>query len=340
MKRNIQFLILASTLATSSIYAQTVCVFDPSGSTGQTSKEVAKYVEQAKQWGVNLETKHYTDERIASENFKSAKCDMAVLTGSKGRQYNKYVGTIDAIGLVNDESHHKIYRLLGDKRIAKRMVQRDYEVVGASFLDVKYPIFNSDILTIRKGLYSTNGKNIAVKDTNRDIYKLINFIGAEPKVTDRPMLSNTNIKFATTSEFVTFEQDKKYRILNVPVANVSNMYIIRKDKFPSDYGQKSRTWVSENIVNKPFSVYLLPRLVKLNTGSEPKYIDQNSDAISLLKTQVVSAESRKDDVKLLRMTRNRLAKEGYYSKSMLKLVNKIGCQKYPKVFVICDFTMK
>ena len=79
---------------------RTFCVFDIIGANGDTYNIMRDYKTAAVQWGVDVELKPYTDEKIASEDLKAGQCDAAVLTGIRGRQFNSYTGSMDSIGAI------------------------------------------------------------------------------------------------------------------------------------------------------------------------------------------------------------------------------------------------
>lgn len=79
---------------------RTMCVFDIIGANGDIYNIMKDYKTAALGWGVDLELKPYTDEKIASEDLKAGQCDAAVLTGIRGRQFNNYTGSLDSIGAI------------------------------------------------------------------------------------------------------------------------------------------------------------------------------------------------------------------------------------------------
>lgn len=56
---------------------RTLCVYDPIGANGFIYQSFQDYVVQARSWGIKLETRAYTDEAVAANDFKAGKCDMA-----------------------------------------------------------------------------------------------------------------------------------------------------------------------------------------------------------------------------------------------------------------------
>jgi len=48
--------------------------------------------------GASVELKGYTDERVASEDFRTGQCDGLIATGFRTRQFNAVAGSIDTLG--------------------------------------------------------------------------------------------------------------------------------------------------------------------------------------------------------------------------------------------------
>ncbi|GAC1607223.1 MAG: hypothetical protein NVS3B3_09730 [Aquirhabdus sp.] len=117
-------LIAAATLVaiTSSSYAQTICVFDPLGSQGDNFSLMQDYAVAAKQWGADIKLKPYADEKLATNDFKSGKCDATAITGIRARLINDFAGTISAVtGILTNEQTKTILALAGNPKLAQDM---------------------------------------------------------------------------------------------------------------------------------------------------------------------------------------------------------------------------
>ena len=55
-----------------------------------------------KTWGADIELKVGTNEAVIAEDFKAGKCDGVSITGMRGRQFNQFTGSLDAIGAITD----------------------------------------------------------------------------------------------------------------------------------------------------------------------------------------------------------------------------------------------
>ncbi|MDP2225920.1 MAG: DUF6091 family protein, partial [Moraxellaceae bacterium] len=97
-------------------------------------------------------------------------------------------------------------------------------------------------------------------------------------------------------------------IANFPLVQLTLQIIVRNDKFPDGFGQKSREYVQSQYENA----------MKLITAAE-KEIDKK------YWMQIPDADQEKYTV-LLRESRISLANEGIYDKRMMSLLRNVRCQ--------------
>ena len=106
----------------------------------------------------------------------------------------------------------------------------------------------------------------------------------------------------------------KGAIVNYPILQVTGNVIIRADKFPAGYGQKSRDWIKTQ----------LPRanqiLGKMKADIPAKY------------WMNVPAGDQPGYQKLMRESRIALTKQGVYNKQMMKLLWQFRCKSAPTNF--------
>lgn len=308
---------------TQSAQAQTVCVFDLLGTAGDSYALMKDYALAAKGWGAPaIQLKPYTDERVAAEDFKAGKCDAVSLTGMRGRQFNSFTGSIDAVGAIpSTKVAQSVMQLMASPKLASNMTSGNYEVVGVVPLGAAYLMVNDrSINTIAKAA----GKKVAVLDYDKAQAKMVQQIGAQPVSSD---VTNFGSKFnngqvdiigAPAMAFKPLELHKglgsKGAIVRFPVLQVTGNVIIRKDKFPATYGQQSRTWVASQ----------LPRMMSLLSKQEA--------AIPAKYWMDIPANDKVGYVKLMRESRVALTKEGLYNKNMMSLLKRARCQVEPSSF--------
>lgn len=322
--RGARLLVAGAVLALSSTSAlaagkQMLCVWDIIGAQGDVFNMMKDYKLAAAKWGANMDMKAYTDEKIAAEDFKAGQCDAVVMTGLRGRQFNSFTGSMDALGaLPSYAMHQKALATVATPAAAKLMVSGNYEVVGITPMGAAYLFVNDrSINTVGK----LSGKKIAVLDYDKAQAKLVQLVGAQPVASD---ITNFAGKFnngsvdiigAPAAAFKPLELHKglgtKGAIVNFPLVQLTLQVIIRRDKFPEGFGQKSRDYVQAQY----------PRAMKLITDAEAQ-IDKR------FWMQIPDADKEKH-INMMRDSRVALTNEGIYDKRMMSVLKKVRCQVEP-----------
>ena len=75
-----------------------ICVFDLLGKSGESFQMAQEWALAAKGWGAEINLIARQDEAVADNDFKAGKCDGVFMTAMRARQYNKFAGSIDALG--------------------------------------------------------------------------------------------------------------------------------------------------------------------------------------------------------------------------------------------------
>lgn len=295
---------------------RTFCVFDLIGKQGDVFSMMEDYRLEALKWNVELTLKPYTDEKIAAEDLKSGKCDAAIMTGLRGRSFNSFVGTLDSIGSIPSYDHmEQILKLLLSNKLSKYMTSGEYEVVGVAPAGAAY-LFTNDknINSVSK----MSGKKVAVLDFDKAQPIMVASIGASPVnatiATFGPMFNNGSVDIiaAPAMAYGPLELYKglgeKGAIANFAIAQLSLQIIIRKDKFPEGFGQKSRSYVWTQF-NKSLSL-----------------IEGNTESINPSYWMDISEKDQTGYNELLRQTRISLRDQGIYNAKMLKFLAKVRCK--------------
>ena len=157
---------------------QVVCVFDPVGKAGDAYALAKDYALEAKNWGADIDLRAVTDERLAAEDLKVGKCDGAIISGLRGRQFNKYIGSLDAIGALTDmKTAISAYKLLSLPRAAEKMINGPYEIAGLGTIGPAYLFVNDkNINTLAKAAGKKLGCSVMTKRNqnwfNKWVHKL------------------------------------------------------------------------------------------------------------------------------------------------------------------------
>ena len=301
---------------------QTMCVFDIVGKNGDVYALMKDYQLAAKGWGADIEIKVISSESVIAEDFKAGKCDGVSITGMRGRQFNSFTGSLDAIGAITDlKLAVKVMQGLASPTFAKAMVNGKYEVVGVVPIGDAYLLVNDrSINTVAKAA----GKRIAVLDYDDAQKIMASQVGATAVNSD---ITNFGAKFnngqvdiigAPAAAFKPLELQKglgtKGAIVNYPLLQVTGNLIIHPDKFPAGFGQKSREWVKSQLP-RSFTI-----LNKMKADIPQKYWME------------VPAADKPGYQNMMRLARIDLTAKGIYDKRMMKLLWQFRCKEDPKNF--------
>lgn len=298
---------------------QQVCVFDLLGKAGESYKFLEEWALVSKKWGAQVQLISFQDEDLADKAFQNDKCDAVYMTSMRARTYNKFAGSIDALGGVpSNKIAQKAVEYVLDPRNTKRMtttLQGDsYEVAGIGLIGSAY-IFVKDrsLNTIEKA----QGKKFAILHYDRAQRVMVERVGAVPVMSD---ISNFIKKFNTGEVDVVAAPAYAYKpleiekglgskgaMLNFPVVNVTADLIVRPERFPAQFGEQSRQWFLQKV---PQSFAMVQRL--------------EAAIPSKIKMQL-SKEDKEKYQRLLREGRIDLTKQGVYDPGMMRVLKKARC---------------
>ena len=297
------------------------CIWDIVGKNGPVFTQMEDYRLEALKWGVDLEMKAYTDEKIAAEDFKAGVCDAIGVTGLRGRAFNAFTGTLDSIGAIPTDEHMKtVLQYLADPKLGKLMVNGDYEVAGIGPAGAAY-LFTKDRTIDTVGELA--GKKFAVLDFDKTQAIMVESIGGSPvtaSITNFGSLFNNGTVDVIGAPAVAYDALELYKglgengaIVNFALIQLTVQVIIRKSKFPEGYGQKSRDFI--------WSQY--PRFMDFITAStksiKPSYWLE------------VPESDKPGYLEMFRQSRITLRNQGFYDGKMLSFLSKVRCQKEPSL---------
>ena len=322
--------LISTGFAASAQAAQKVCVYDLLGTSGDLFNMAKDYAVAMQKAGAAIELKGYTDERVASEDFRTGQCDAVIATAFRTRQFNAAAGSIDTLGattIVRDgkinvpdsyEVVRKVIQIYASPAASKLMVEGNYEVGGIIPLGAAYPVVNDRKINTVEALA---GKRIASFDYDKAQAVMIQRIGAQPVSAD---ITNFSTKFnngsvdmiaAPTLAYKPLELykgiGKNGAIARFPILILTYQVILNKAKFPDGFGEKSREyWLSQ------FDRAL--QLIKQADASIPPSTWMELTPENSYKYTLMLRESRID-----------IAQKGLYDKRGLKVIKKIRCNVNP-----------
>jgi hypothetical protein len=309
----------ATQAPTKSLPKLSICVFDPLGANGTLFNTMKDYRAVAFEWGADLQPRAYTDEKIAVDDFKAGQCDAALVTGTRARPFNKFAATIEAIGAIPDEKMLRtLLATISGPKAAKYMRNGQYEVAGVMPAGPIY-LFTRDrtIDTVEE----LSGKRIATIDYDEASIFLVNHIGASMVPSNSANFSgkfnngSVDIAYAPAVAYQPLELYKGLQdnggILRFVLAYMDFQILIRADKFPEGFGQKSRTMVASYFdrVNE--------------------FVEKETQAIDSKYWIELSEENKQKYNEMLRDVRIKLRDQGAYDGKMLKLMRKLRCKANP-----------
>jgi len=298
---------------------QNVCVFDLLGKAGESYKLMEEWALAAKAWGADINLTVYQSEEAVDKNFKTNKCDAAAMTTMRSREYNKFGGSIDALGgIPNNEIARRAINYALDKRNAKRLVSEKngvkYELamitpIGIAYIFVKDRAMN----TLEKGkgkkftyLHYDLAQKVAVER--------VGAIGVPSDIFNFVKKFNDGEVDAIASPAYAYKPLEIYKglgsngaMFTYPVVNVTADLIIKPEQFPEGFGIKSREWAVKQLPSS------FKKIEKMEAEIPAKY------KLNVSKDDALRYQ------KLLREGRIELTKRGVYDPVMMSVLKKARC---------------
>lgn len=299
---------------------KTICVFDPSGANGDAFNVMKDYRASAVAWGVELDLRPYTDEKTASEDLKAGKCQLALLTGVRARNFNRFSGSIEAMGAVRSYAEMgSLLKLLANPKAGAKLRGAEYETVAI------FPVGAVYLFVRDKGWRSVNelaGKRIATLDYDQAAITMVDRAGAAMVPADvgtfAGMFNNAHVDaaYAPATAYKPLELEKGLAkgggILEYPLTQLTFQLVARNDAgLPASFGEQSRAYAANNI----------DKALNLVHRAE-KSIPQK------FWIQVEQEAANKND-ELFRQVRIHLRDKGVYDATMLTLLRRVRCQTDP-----------
>jgi hypothetical protein len=308
-----------------------LCVYDPSGAAGEAYRAATDYRLEMAQYGADIETRPYTNEKVAIEDFRVDQCDAVMASALRTRQFNGVSAALDSMGAATivrkgrvdmDASFEVVRRFvegMSQPKAAELMVAGPYEVAGILPLGAAYAFVNDRSINT---LEAATRKRIATFDYDRAQSDLAKAIGANAVAADSVnfanMFNNGNVDvvIAPTILYKPLELFRgignKGGVSRFPLAILTYQLVIKPERFPKGFGQKSREYMAQNFELAIASLRLADRGVP-----EANWIDAPEAAVT--RNQV-----------LLKQIRLQMADQGVYDKRGLRLVKKIRCNLAPE----------
>lgn len=303
-------------VAQGDILERSFCVFDPVGASGPLFAITREFQPVALKQGIRLELRAYTDEKVAAEDFKAGQCDAVLLTGTRAREFNKFTGSLEAMGAVPGEQEMRLlYNTLSQSKARPFLIEGPYEVAGV------FPAGAIYLYTRDRTIDSVDklqGKRIATLDYDSASVRMVRHVGASVVGSNSAnfagKFNNGSVDLAYAPA-VAYQPLELYKGVNTrggvfkyAIAYMNFQVILHRNRFPDAAGQMVR---DESI----------------------KRIDQAYDIIAEAEAGIpesVWMHPPGDDVaeydKMLRQVRLSLLEEGVYDERAIRLMKAIRCR--------------
>jgi len=293
------------------------CMWDPVGKNGPAMTFFADIVPKAIAWNLNVKLQSYTDEKVASNDFKAGLCDVVFITSILGRPFVPFGGTLDAMGgIISEDGLNRVLKAITNPKAGKLLTNGNYEVVGTLPVGSVY-LFVKDrsIDTVEE----FSGKKVSILNDDAQALKLANLAGASPVGTTLATFSgqfnngNIDILPMVALGYNVFELyhglGENGGIIDTKLLYGMMQMISHKDRFEADFGQNMREYILSRIKD-------IHKLVKDAEAEIPaKYWIKTSE------------KTKKDLAKFQKEIRLALREEGVLEPKALKLLWKIRCSE-------------
>jgi TRAP-type C4-dicarboxylate transport system substrate-binding protein len=301
------------------------CLFDPMGATGKITQTAKDLVGLVKEWNLIVDLRIYTNERVATEDFKAGQCDAVAISTLRAKQFNFTVGSIDAPGnLRTDDEIKKLLTMLSNPVLASLAINGRYQVAAIIPIGPIYIFVNDrQIDSIEKAA----GKRVVVLDWDPTQAKMISNLGAQPVPADFTTYAGkfnsgeADIIAAPTMGYKPMElykgMGKKGGVIRFPLLQASATVLLRRDlvlpKIPDLDTRLTQV--------RQFGLQYLDILFTMFKDSE-RDIPQKA-WINL------SKPDQDKYYKMLREARIHMMREGIYDPVMMSLLKRVRCQASP-----------
>jgi hypothetical protein len=298
---------------------RTFCVWDPLGKAGPISSTVDDQKLRSLHYGMDLTVITFQDEVELLDALRTDdRCDAALIRGSVAMEFNKFAGTIEAIGGMRQrEQVHLLMQVLANPRMASRLTDDKYTVLGVATMGASYR-FTSD--RSKRSLADFKNQLLAVESIDPSRSEFVSAIGANPA--NGSMMANVQsyadgkVK-GMISPIIAYlvmgtgQISRDVGIFDTPVAQSTIQLIGHTEKFPPGLAQ---------ILREDF-------LFKFDN-----YARRVDNEMALIPGEFWMKDTKADVQKMEQIAldvRLKLREEGYYDPAMLRLQRKIRCKFEP-----------
>jgi hypothetical protein len=292
------------------------CVFDPVGANGPLFAIAKTFKPVALKQGIDFELRAYTDEKVAAEDFKAGQCDGVLLTGTRAREFNKFTGSLEAIGAVpGEEEMRLLYNTLSQPKARSFMIDGPYEVAGvlpagAIYLHTR----DRSIDSVEK----LQGKRIATLDYDAASVRMVRHVGASVVGSNSANFAgkfnngSVDLAYAPAVAYQPMELYKGVNpggaVVKYALGYMNFQIVIHRDRFPEDTSQ----FIRQQAVSKLDEAYEIIATAESEIPSDVW--------MSLPQERLAEYDQ------MLQKVRTSLTEDGIFDERAIKLMKAIRCR--------------
>lgn len=302
-----------------------ICFFDMQGRNGEYYGRAQDLALIAKRWNIDATLKVYTEEEEAVKAFKAGQCEGAVMSTLRSREFNNFMGSVDAPGAIPTYQHMRVVlKTLLDKKVEPYTITGPYQTIGIYPLGAQYLFVRDGSLT---SLEQMSGKKVAILNWDKSLNTLIGKMGAQAVPGALSNFAKPFIKGETDailSPAVAYHpfqlnqgMGEKGGVFKIPVAQLTAALVINRDLLR----KKTEDVDSRVAAFRSMSAQFLEDLLNQFFIS----IDhQDKDVPGKFWIEQDEA-SQKQFTAFLRNSRLQMTKDGVYDARMMKILKKVRC---------------
>lgn len=306
-----------------------ICFYDMQGSTGEFYSRAKDLGLIARRWNIIADFKVMAEENQVAESFKAGKCDAAVLSTLRAKEFNKFMGSSDAVGAIPTYQHMRLLlRTLFDPKLEQLTISEPYQIVsifpvGAQYLHIKDRSIEN--------IHDLAGKKVSVINWGRSLADATQKMGLMPVASDvgqftKPFNSGeVDALVAPAMVYWPYELKQglgdKGGIYSTPVAQMTASLVINRDLLKKKAPDIDNRVAAFRAMTSQFMDEMLDRIFHT--------IDKTEKDVPKKYWMILEPQNEQKYEEALRQARIQLTKEGVYDPKMMKVLKKIRCKVEP-----------
>jgi len=296
------------------------CIWDPLGKLGPIAATAQDQTVRSVHYGLDASIAVFTSEQELVDNFKKEKtCDAILVRGAIARNFNKFAGTIEAIGALPERKHlQMLMQVFTNPRLNQYMTDGEYTVMGFATIGGNYAFMKDKTYT---SLSALEGKRVAVQAIEPPMKALVNKYRGMP--IEGGMMKNVltytderaSSMISTAIAYLVMgsgQSGDSSGVLRNPLSQSTMQLIGRTEQFPDELAQLLR----EDFLLK-FSNYAGRVDQEMNLVPDEFWIETPPEETEKL-------ENVTRDVRL------EMRDSGFYDATMLRIARKVRCRFNPE----------